>query len=106
MANTDQETSDMGNSPLTPNYIVKYLLPIILVCIGGATWGARLEYRIDSQERELLENKEVVRELISVSGLLKVEQTKLTGQVETLRVMLSSVSDTAKRIEDKLDRVK
>lgn len=101
-----EDADDGGSTPITASYIVKYVLPMAALLISGVGWGARLESKAEQHEQDIIELKVAIANESVTTGLLKVEQAKLNGQIETLRVMLSAVAETAKRIEDKLDRPK
>lgn len=97
-------TNDPADAPLTINYVVRYVIPMLTVVIAGVAWCARLEARGDAHEKALVELKAKMEAEEATTGSLKIEQAKLNGQIETLKVMLAQVADTAKRIEAKLDK--
>lgn len=82
---------------------VKTYLPLLMIVVSGVVWGTRLESQQSNLNDRVTKMEIGVEQNEATLNLLKIEQTKLSGQIETLKVMLTSLQDTAKRIEDKLD---
>lgn len=100
------ESSDEGERPLTANYLIKYVAPLLMVTITAVAWLIRLEAKVEQNDKSIDGLVIRMQDQNETSGALKLEQAKLNGQIETLKVMLSAVAETAKRIEDKLDKTK
>lgn len=98
-----EETKEERSDVAIGRYFVKNLLPLAMVVIGGVMWGARLESSNEFLEQRMLDVEAEVKADNKALNLLKVEQTQLAGQIETVRVMISGVADTVTRIERKLD---
>ena len=104
MPKEEQAASSAGEANITASYIVKYVIPILLIVVSGVAWGARLESRAEMNHAAILELKATTAADNKMLDAMKVEQARLNGQIETLRVMIQTLSETAKRIEDKLDK--
>ena len=89
--------------------------PVILTIAALIGWGYRLESRVDSLSNDTKsEMSHMNKELESLTihrastdaqfTALKIEQTKVQGQIEALTLMIRQLQDTATRIERILEK--